>query len=180
MKLQRSANREFIPIIVSTMHAVKAVYADTSGVGCFRCMKDHMKNHINDQRDIMFKDATKAVKGHLNKMCSNLEQSMENKVDHIFGFTQMDYVKKELRDQIKALLMDVDTQFKNTANGEYQNLVDEDDFDAGELIDGIIVDDEDGEDAFESADEESKDDSEGDPGLEVGPDMDVDDVASDE
>ncbi|KAF2179023.1 hypothetical protein K469DRAFT_597528 [Zopfia rhizophila CBS 207.26] len=135
MELQRTANREFTPVIASLMHAVYDACAQEHGSGSFMRMKRNMIDYVKQHRHQMFKDATENVKGQLEQMCRQVEEDMSNKADEIFVSMRRDYVsliggaevnqdnamskaERLLRAEIKSLLMGVDEQFRAIANGE--------------------------------------------------------------
>lgn len=110
-ELQRDANRDFTPVVVSAMHAAYDICTSESGtsptvrfcfnrcltiislgVGSFKRMKDHMLNHVDRARHTMFKDAVETVQNHLNQMCKDLQKVMEDKAGEIFVAMRQDYL----------------------------------------------------------------------------------------
>ena len=99
-------------------------------------MKGHMSNYIDGQRHHMFTAATETVRDHLRKMCRAIEEQLAAKADNIFLHMKQDYsqalggidmsaqdieipkVERELRAEIKGLLLGVDEQFKDVAEGK--------------------------------------------------------------
>lgn len=97
-------------------------------------MKQHMVSHVDRVRHQMFKEATGTVQAHLNQMCKNLQQTMENKADEIFVSMRHDYLQvlggvkinqdnvmskeeRVLRAEIKPILMSIDNKIKAVIEG---------------------------------------------------------------
>ncbi|KAI8943413.1 hypothetical protein NX059_001425 [Plenodomus lindquistii] len=134
-ELQREANRDFTPTIANIMHTVYYACAVESGPGSYKRMKEHMMNHIEQQRHQMFHNATKTVEKHLDQMCKALQESMEAKADEIFVQMNRDYMQalagreikapmllkgreeREIRKEIKELILGLDEQFEDIASG---------------------------------------------------------------
>jgi hypothetical protein len=55
-------------------------------------MKQHMAQHIDEHRKVMFRESTNEVKRHLNEMCSRIEEEMSNKADEVFILMRRDYM----------------------------------------------------------------------------------------
>lgn len=106
-------------------------------------MKHHMNDHVDRVRHTMFKDATRTVQDHLNKMCKVLKEQMENKADEIYVSMRHDYLKalggehvnttvlskeeRTMRAQIKPVLMNVDRRFKAVLDGTVDDALDDGD-----------------------------------------------------
>ncbi|KAF2271929.1 uncharacterized protein EI97DRAFT_240440 [Westerdykella ornata] len=135
-ELQRDANRDFTPVIVSAMRAAYDICTAESGTGCFRRMKAHMANHIEQARHHMFREAVESVRNHLNLMCKSLQKVMEDKADSIFVAMRHDYLnvlggvkidqaqvmskeERALRGEIKQILMGLDERFRAVLDGTF-------------------------------------------------------------
>jgi hypothetical protein len=55
-------------------------------------MKQHMTQHVDEHRNIMFRESTNEVKGHLKKMCCKIEEEMSNKAEEVFTLMRRDYM----------------------------------------------------------------------------------------
>jgi hypothetical protein len=131
--LQRDANRDFTPVIVTVMQTAYTLCTEEKGKGSFMRMKNHMVNHVDRVRHHMFKDAIFTVRAHLDKMCKELQKQMEDKADEIYASMRHDYVKalgggqvsttvlsredRAMRAQLKPLLLEVDQKFKAVLEG---------------------------------------------------------------
>jgi hypothetical protein len=142
-ELQRDANRDFTPTIVGIMHTVYNICTEEYGIGSFMRMKGHMNLHVNNHRHHMFNDATATVRQNLDKMCKNLQSTMESKVDEIFDAMRRDYLtvlggaqftqdavmskeERAFRADIKTLLSGVDNMFKEFTDEEVGENMDDD------------------------------------------------------
>jgi len=181
-ELQREANRDFTPTIANIMHTVYDICANESGTGSFMRMKQHMSQQVDQNRHVMFHDATKTVKQHLDDMCKQLEDVMEEKADEIYIKMKADYMRvlggvqinqtsvmpkeeRALRSDIMDILRSVDAQFEPIARGEFE----QQDDDEPAVEDPITVEDNDS--VFESARESADRDDNGDSIMQ-----DVDDT----
>lgn len=163
-ELQREANRDFTPTIASIMQAVYDLCANESGIGCYMRMKVHMKQQVDQNRHIMFHNATKTVKQHLDDMCKQLEEVMEARADEIYVKMKADYMRvlggvqinqanvmpkegRALRTEVYDILRTVDDQFAPIVRGEVteQNDVE------GAVEEPVAIEDEDEKGIFESA-----------------------------
>lgn len=131
---QKEANRDFVPTIANIMVTAYELCTDECGPGSFMRMKGHMNSHVDRERHHMFKSATETVETHLTQMCKGLEEKMANRSDEIFALMRADYMQvlggvqvsqgvmskeeKGLRVEVKAILNDIDSQFKRIVNGE--------------------------------------------------------------
>lgn len=91
--LQRDANREFVPVIAQNLVSSYHHCAGESGVGMYKRIKDHLGNEIQQKRNSMFKESCDEVKTRLNKMCRQVEESMNNKTDEVFLLMRRDYLQ---------------------------------------------------------------------------------------
>ncbi|KAF7869938.1 hypothetical protein EAF04_004722 [Stromatinia cepivora] len=91
--LQRDANREFVPVIAQNLASSYRHCAGESGVGTYMRMKDHLGNQIDQKRNSMFNESCDEVKTRLNKMCRQVEGSMNNKTDEVFLLMRRDYLQ---------------------------------------------------------------------------------------
>ncbi|KAF2826280.1 hypothetical protein CC86DRAFT_350866 [Ophiobolus disseminans] len=167
-ELQREANRDFTPTIANIMHTVYDICANESGSGCYMRMKAHMSQQVDQNRHIMFHDATKTVKQHLDAMCKELEDVMDGRADEIYVKMKADYMRvlggvqinetavmpkeeRALRADIMDILRSVDAQFEPIARGNFEQQ---------EIAEQEIVDEhvtvEDDDNAFESAHESAQ------------------------
>ncbi|KAF2471415.1 uncharacterized protein BDR25DRAFT_223354 [Lindgomyces ingoldianus] len=141
-ELQRDANREFTPTIVTLMRDAYEACTEEHGAGSFKRMKAYMEDHVQRYRFSMFKDATQTVQGRLNDMCKTLEETMAEKAEEIFLSMRQDYMniigganisqdklipraERAMRADILSILLGVDEQFKAIANGEIEDKAEE-------------------------------------------------------
>ncbi|KAG9195536.1 hypothetical protein G6011_00657 [Alternaria panax] len=135
-ELQREANREFTPCIANIMHTAYDVCTDEHGPGSYKRMKEHMANHVDQERHRMFHEAIKTVVKHLDDMCKALQESMEAKADEIYALMNRDYThvlggvtgnqpvylqskeERKLRSEVREILKGVDAQFESIVSGE--------------------------------------------------------------
>lgn len=151
-EIQREANRDFTPTIVAIMSTVYDICAEERGPGSFMRMKGQMTAHVDHVRHHMFNAATETVKGHLGKMCKELQMTMETEVDRIAGAMRKDYmavlggvnigegakttVKEwEMRREVHQLLLGVDGQFEKVLDGKES---DEEKEEEGDRMDGVV------------------------------------------
>ncbi|KAF2006217.1 hypothetical protein P154DRAFT_517885 [Amniculicola lignicola CBS 123094] len=169
-ELQRDANREFTPTIVSLMHAAYEACASEAGQGCFARMKTHMVNYVDTARHQMFTAATTTVRQRLTHMCRALEEKMANKADEIYMSMKRDYMsvlggatlsddanklskeERTMRSAVKAILFEIDAKFEGLANGQIEEIVDADAEmqDDGEIKDETEMKDGDDDSDFET------------------------------
>lgn len=179
-ELQRNANRDFTPCITNIMHTAYSVCTEESGPGSYKRMKEHMINHVEQERHRMFHEAIKTVVKHLDDLCKVLQESMEAKADEIFVLMNRDYMRvfgglagnqpiclqskeeSELRSEVRGILEGVNAQFEPIVNGEIAPdeaaKMDGADSQAKEYSD---IDVEDNCDIFDSAHESIGDDVDG-------------------
>ncbi|KAJ4343637.1 hypothetical protein N0V95_006611 [Ascochyta clinopodiicola] len=148
-ELQREANRDFTPTIASIMHTVYDICTEEHGKGSFMRMKAHMAAHVERNRHSMFNEATLTVKRHLDDMCKELRELMEERADEIYIKMKADYLRvlggvqintaaimsreeRAMRSEIKALLNAIDARFEPIARGELTALAGDDAKDAAE------------------------------------------------
>ena len=86
-----------------------------TGIGCFKRMKAHVIQHVEQERDTMFEVATKESESILKAAVDSLELYAETKAEEIVAQISKDY---------SALLVEQDI-FKavSTARGEIRNLL---------------------------------------------------------
>ena len=86
-----------------------------TGIGCFKRMKAHVIQHVEQERDTMFEAATKESENLLKAALDSLELYAETKAEEIVAQISKDY---------SALLVEQDI-FKavSTARGEIRNLL---------------------------------------------------------
>jgi hypothetical protein len=89
--LQREANREFTPSIEQAMRTAYTACVALNGRGSYKLMKDHMANHVDNERHTMFHKAVRRVEKHLTDMGDKLQESMQAKVNDIFAQIDTDY-----------------------------------------------------------------------------------------
>lgn len=120
---QRTANRGFNPALAKAMKHAYDVCARESGNGCFRRMKDHMIEFVEQERHQMFGVAIEEVKIALEKMCADLKHMMTCKAEEIASLICTDYERvldggqvnqssmpeheKKMRDEVSMLLKQV-------------------------------------------------------------------------
>lgn len=63
------------------------------GAGMYMRMKAHMRDHVDQIKNTMFKESCDEVKTRLNKMCRQVEESMNNKTDEVFLLMRRDYLQ---------------------------------------------------------------------------------------
>ncbi|KAF1918118.1 hypothetical protein BDU57DRAFT_528585 [Ampelomyces quisqualis] len=183
-ELQREANRDFTPTIANIMHTVYDICTNEHGTGSFKRMKEHMTNFVTQYRHRMFHDATVTVKNHLDAMCKELEDVMEERADEIFIMMKADYnrvlgggqlptgqatavlprAERAMRSEVMQILRSVDAHFEPIARGEIKhvNSAEQGDAPADEQD---VMDEDNDEGAFMSAHEltgHADDDSMGD------------------
>jgi GTPase SAR1 family protein len=135
-ELQREANRDFTPCVANIMHTVYGVCSQESGQGCYKRMKEHMENHVKQERYRMFDEAIRTVIKHLDGMCKALQESMKMKAYEIFMQMNRDYTQvlggatsdqpvslqseeeRQLRSDIRQILEGVDALFEPILNGD--------------------------------------------------------------
>ncbi|KAH9882765.1 hypothetical protein J1614_000131 [Plenodomus biglobosus] len=113
-ELQREANRDFTPTIASIMHAVYDACTVERGPGSFNRMKELMIIHVERERHRMFHDATKTVEKHLDLM--DYMQALAGR-DIQGPVLLRGREEREIRKEIRGLILDVDEQFADIANG---------------------------------------------------------------
>jgi hypothetical protein len=62
------------------------------GPGSFAVMKQHMTCHVDERRNIMFKDSTDEVKGNLKDMLDRIGEEMSQKANEVFTLMRRDYM----------------------------------------------------------------------------------------
>lgn len=150
-EVQREANRDFTPTITAIMHTAYVLCTEESGEylpypkmdrilthlgpGSFKRMKAHMAAHVDYARRHMFQDAAETVQNHLNEMCKELQELMEEKADQIFVNMRCDYLRvlggvqlneepkmskedRAMRAEVRPMLFEVDVRFERILNGE--------------------------------------------------------------
>jgi hypothetical protein len=164
--LQREANRDFTPTIVSFLEAVYVMCTEERGPGSFMRMKAHMDAHVDSCRHQMFDQAMKKVKDNLDLMCGQLRSDMEARSEEIFGAVQHNYKsvfggtttghnttvspeEKIMRSEIKKLLLGVDEKFQGLAKGRIEEVEEEMEVD-NEAAAGSETEVDDPEDSLES------------------------------
>jgi hypothetical protein len=128
-ELQREANRDFTPTIANIMHTVYDICASEHGQGSFMRMKQHMADNVEQNRHVMFYQATLTVQHHLNELCKVLEDVMKEKADEMYVKMKADYMRvlggvqisaealmpkeeRALKATIMSILRSVDAQFE--------------------------------------------------------------------
>jgi hypothetical protein len=134
-ELQRDANRDFTPTIANIMHTVYELCASEHGQGSFMRMKQHMADNVEQNRHVMFHQATLTIQHHLDELCKVLEDVMEEKADEIYVKMKADYMRvlggvqisaealmpkeeRALKANIMNILRSVDAQFEPIVKGE--------------------------------------------------------------
>ncbi|KAI6898946.1 hypothetical protein KC318_g9234 [Hortaea werneckii] len=89
---QRDINREFTPVICQAMSPAYDVTAAESGPGCYMRMKNAMHHHVDDNRRVMFDNATKQVQKSIMRLCEKVREQMLNDADQVYLHMQNDYM----------------------------------------------------------------------------------------
>ncbi|KAI7365368.1 hypothetical protein KC328_g18655, partial [Hortaea werneckii] len=89
---QRDINREFTPVISQAMSPAYDVTSAESGPGCYMRMKNAMHHHVDDNRRVMFDNATKQVQKSIMKLCEKVREQMLNDADQVYLHMQNDYM----------------------------------------------------------------------------------------
>ncbi|RMZ08329.1 hypothetical protein D0860_04735 [Hortaea werneckii] len=89
---QRDINREFTPVISQAMSPAYDVTAAESGPGCYMRMKSAMQNHVDNNRRVMFDNATKQVQKSIMGLCEKVREQMLNDADQVYVHMQQDYM----------------------------------------------------------------------------------------
>lgn len=88
---QKEINREFLPIIAIAMTPAYNFCTTERGPGQFVRMKSFMREHIDQKRSTMFKDATEEVRKRLRRMITEIEGIMADRTDEISVSISRDY-----------------------------------------------------------------------------------------
>ncbi|KAI7569412.1 hypothetical protein KC317_g3361 [Hortaea werneckii] len=89
---QRDINREFTPVISQAMSPAYDVTAAESGPGCYMRMKNAMHHHVDNNRRVMFENATKQVQKSIMALCEKVREQMLNDADQVYVHMQRDYM----------------------------------------------------------------------------------------
>ncbi|RMY61700.1 hypothetical protein D0863_11201 [Hortaea werneckii] len=89
---QRDINREFTPVICQAMSPAYDVTAAESGPGCYMRMKNAMHHHVDDNKRVMFDNATKQVQKSIMRLCEKVREQMLNDADQVYLHMQNDYM----------------------------------------------------------------------------------------
>ncbi|KAK3399245.1 hypothetical protein B0T20DRAFT_194866 [Sordaria brevicollis] len=120
---QKEANRLFKPAIEEAMKAAYEKCVAETGNGCYKRMKDLMREHIDLVRKQMFNAGTEAVTNRLNGMLEEIRSAFEEHVDRVVAQVSDDYksivldrnIFKALasaREVVRELLHNADNRFK--------------------------------------------------------------------
>ncbi|KAK3687321.1 hypothetical protein B0T22DRAFT_497814 [Podospora appendiculata] len=91
-ELQRDANRMFTPVIEEKMIPAYDECTNERGPGSFKRMKDDMARHVETNRATMFREATGAVQGQLEQMCTQIEEAMSTELQDLYARVARDYL----------------------------------------------------------------------------------------
>ncbi|KAI7481324.1 hypothetical protein KC351_g6460 [Hortaea werneckii] len=89
---QRDINREFTPVISQAMSPAYDVTSAESGPGCYMRMKNAMHHHVDNNRRVMFNNATKQVQKSIMGLCEKVREQMLNDADQVYVHMQKDYM----------------------------------------------------------------------------------------
>ncbi|KAI6827790.1 hypothetical protein KC340_g9470 [Hortaea werneckii] len=89
---QRDINREFTPVISKAMSPAYDVTSAESGPGCYMRMKNAMHHHVDNNRRVMFNNATKQVQKSIMGLCEKVREQMLNDADQVYVHMQKDYM----------------------------------------------------------------------------------------
>ncbi|KAI7353650.1 hypothetical protein KC354_g11434 [Hortaea werneckii] len=128
---QRDINREFTPVICQAMSPAYDVTAAESGPGCYMRMKNAMHHHVDDNRRVMFDNATKQVQKSIMRLCEKVREQMLNDADQVYLHMQNDYmsviggvrVDTNMRRQERTVRRDIDERI-TSADDIFQKVLD--------------------------------------------------------
>jgi len=143
---QREANRNFTPPIQAILEKVYKLCADEQGAGSYKRMKDNMTSGIEHEKHKIFLAATNAVEEHLNQLCNDISERMDEnskknytqiEEDHthalgVYVHNQSNEIRSEetmelqrrrdMRENIERHLNMADSLLDRLPNGEWKSV----------------------------------------------------------
>ena len=88
---QKTASRELVPIIASSMETCYEDCVAESGKGSFLRMKAQMNSHVDIQKKIMFQLAVDGVTEGLSRMNRDVEKDLSKEIKEVFRQMKQEY-----------------------------------------------------------------------------------------
>ncbi|KAI7088860.1 hypothetical protein KC356_g3005 [Hortaea werneckii] len=128
---QRDINREFTPVISQAMSPAYDVTSAESGQGCYMRMKNAMHHHVDNNKRVMFNNATKQVQKSIMGLCEKVREQMLNDADQVYVHMQKDYmsviggvrVDTNMSRQERTVRRDIDERI-TSADDMFQKVLD--------------------------------------------------------
>ncbi|KAF2102156.1 hypothetical protein NA57DRAFT_35654, partial [Rhizodiscina lignyota] len=90
-EMQRTANREFTPVIKDHLLPAYETCTNERGTGSFARMKHAMGSYIAAEQNTMFRHATDTVKKHLDSICQTVHDQMGKQTMYVLQAMRRDY-----------------------------------------------------------------------------------------
>ncbi|KAI7193410.1 hypothetical protein KC316_g11063 [Hortaea werneckii] len=122
---QHDTNREFTPVISQAMSPAYDVTAAESGPGCYMRMKNAMHHHVDDNRRVMFDNATKqeqTVRREIDERIAGADDTFQKVLD--MNSENLKAASSADSDPINGDAMEIDDG--KSAESQQQNGNDED------------------------------------------------------